>query len=825
MALNDYAMGGLNEWVYLSREEWAQNQTKTIEKEIYAQAGDKIYFLLSKNGGSEGTYKATSDTVLLDTTVTYEEFNDVSDEQHTTGDQSLILPVAGKTYSSHTTIAEHPKGNFSYVRIDKNTNTLHPLVYDNGQLRVTKATESLDYYGYFGSNYSGGTAANCDIAVVYTAPIKMNVDVLAHGQFTKAQSDGGNVYFYKNNFNFKLGEGFFEPAGELIYHTVENITLDKGDKVFIVLNNNGTNSYDGGAFAAQIKCNSINPDSEVTTPESPSHKGNIAGDKIFLEATTVGDLIDSFTDESFVNVKAEGEYLTRYATIKTGDTVVIDGNNYTAVVSGDGNANGKVDRDADDGDIKLLRDKLVGNELTGLGTLAFEDDTDVTGLVRRMKEVSQYADMSYAPVTLQTTEAFELASETNITDAFVVNRTSNEFGTVRIRLNNESDTNYGILHYKAADSESYNKVPFYFEEGEQTVSVSLTTTTSFAGTIESIYLSVPSITEGTISGIIKVMSESRYHEMSNREETHMVMFTDVESRSIKVVDLDKVQPGVETVLTDEDIIWESATIDGGVDDAKLRYSQFYKKMVVLVSSSSGYVGIIDYETRKPLWQTNLTTNFEKTMSPHSIEMLPEGDIVVACSGHDNVYSTEWNGEIIYYKVSQTGYKNTSRIGLKSAHGVLWDPTENVIWVLGMDGLVAYTVDSQGVLSQVADKGFEMALCDGHALAMDYEDSNYLWIGTAVDQVIKFDKTRNEVVMHYKYSEMPIDNSGRVFANAVNVKGIASFADGTVIYNKADGTGYTTDKICIIDSTGQRIYQFKDTTIYKVTKFEFAYYTE
>ena len=70
-------------------------------------------------------------------------------------------------------------------------------------------------------------------------------------------------------------------------------------------------------------------------------------------------MIDSFTDESFVNVKVEDEYLTRYATIKTGDTVVIDEKSYTAIISGDGNANGKVDRNAEGGDIGRIREKLV----------------------------------------------------------------------------------------------------------------------------------------------------------------------------------------------------------------------------------------------------------------------------------------------------------------------------------------------------------------------------------------------------------------------------------------------------------------------------------
>ena len=427
VALNDYAMGGLEEWTYLDCK---SDETETIEKQIKAQAGDKIYFLYSKNGPNGSGY--SYDGAYLNATIMYTEFAEVSDEQHTVGSQELILPVAGKTYGSHTTIAENPKGNFSYVRIDKNTNTLHPLVYDNGYMRVTKSKDSLDYYGYFRNNYSGSAAANCDVAVVYTAPAKMNVDITVHGKFGAEGGNGVNTYVYKNNFNFKVGEHYFAPEDKIYKYVLTDVTLDKGDRVFIVLNNNGSNSFDAGSFSTLIKCNSVNPDGAATTPDVPSHNGEIddVNKRIYLTATTVGNLIDSFTDESFVNVKADGEYLTRYATIKTGDTVVIDDVEYIAIISGDANANGKVDRNANEGDLQRLREKLVEYELTELETLAYQDDTDVKALVRRMKEVKQYSNMSFAPITLQTTDEFTITSDKTTTNTFEINRTASEFGTV-----------------------------------------------------------------------------------------------------------------------------------------------------------------------------------------------------------------------------------------------------------------------------------------------------------------------------------------------------------------------------------------------------------
>lgn len=818
IALNDCVMGGLDNWTYLTATEGGAGTEKSIQKEINVKAGDKIYFLCTKNGGEAGTYGNGQDVAIFKTSVTYTEIREITEIEHTVGTIGLVL--AGATYQSHAAIAEKPKNGFSFVRIDKYTNTIHPLVYDNGYMRVTDAQDSSDYYGSFGNNYSGSAAANCDVAVVYTAPAKMNVDITAHGKFGAGGGNGVNTYVYKNNFNFKLGEHYFAPEDEIYKYVLTDVTLDKGDRVFIVLNNNGSNSYDAGSFSTLIKCNSVNPDGAATTPDVPSHNGEIddVNKRIYLTATTVGNLIDSFTDESFVNVKADGEYLTRYATIKTGDTVVIDDVEYTAIIFGDANANGKTDRLAENSDIEILRNKLVGNELTELEALALANDTDSTALVRRIKEVSKYADMSFAPITLQTTETFELTSGNTTTETLAINRSSSEFGTVRISLNNTSDTNYGKLYYKTASADNYNSVPFYFGEGEETVSVPLTTTTLFAGTIESMYLEVPAITEGTVSGTVKIVSESKYREMNTQEEQHLVILTDSTSKTAKVVDLNKFKVGETITLTEENTIWTSMTIDIGIDDAKLRHSNYHNKDVVITTSSSGDVRIHDYEDGETIWCTNLGTD----ASPHSIEMLPNGDVVIACSGNDASTSTEINGKILYYKVGTEGWSNTSTISLKSAHGVVWDEENEVIWALGMDGLTAYQVSEDGLLTQKTGMGVELTACGGHALSTDYQDSNYLWITTAVDKVLKFDKTKNQVVSNYTYSDMAIDSTGRTLANAVHVKGITSFEDGTVVFCKPNGSGETSSTLCVIDSMGLRTYVFDNVAIYKVNKYDAKY---
>lgn len=821
IALNDSVTGGLDGWTYLTAAEGGSGTEKSISKEINVKAGDKIYFLLTKNGGNAGTYGNGQDVVVFNTSVMYTKLESITTEDHTVGTEGLVL--AGATYQSQNAIYEEPKNGFSFVRIDHNTNTVHPMVYDNGYMRVTNVKQSVDYYGYFGNNYSGSAAASCDIAVVYTAPIKINIDITADGKFGGGQSGGNgvNLYVCKNNFNFKIGEHYYAPAAtnDTTYkYTVKNITLDAGDKIYVALNSNGGNGFDNGSFSAKIKCNAVNPGEDATQPESQSHAGQIEGNKIYLTPISAGDLIQSFTDESFVNVKSNEGYLTKYAAVKTGDIVVIDGEEHVAIISGDGNGNGKVDRNIEGGDLERIREKLVGYELSELEQLAYRDDTDSRALVRRMKEVASLSDLRFAPRILDESEVFELDSEKVSTEVVTLNRVASEFGVARITINNNSDTNYGELYYKTTTSDEYNMVPFYFGQGSEVVSLPLETTTLYTGTIEAMYLSFPNITEGSLSAQLKTSSESKYKPMNEYEGDRYVLITDSISKTAKVVDLSKLQLETANTLNEENTIWTSGTIDLGIDDAKLRYSSFYGKEVVILTSSSGYVAIVDYKECKTLWSTSLGNQ----VLPHAIEMLPNGDIVIACSGNDSADGTDVNGKLLYYQVKSTGWSNTSTVSLKSAHGVEWDDTNDLLWALGMDGLFAYQVTNEGVLEQVEGKGFELPACGGHALSRDYENTDYLWITTAIDKVMKFDVAKNQLLPTYNYADMAIDSDGRVFAHAVHIKGITSFEDGTIVFCKADEKADTSNILYWIDSMGTKKYVLDNVSIYKVNKLDVAY---
>ena len=82
--------------------------------------------------------------------------------------------------------------------------------------------------------------------------------------------------------------------------------------------------------------------------------------------------------------------------------------------------------------------------------------------------------------------------------------------------------------------------------------------------------------------------------------------TDITQHRIVVYDLDACK-GDYTKLTDDwiSVVWEWDSDDDpnctvykpgyGLDSAKLRYSEYYKRYVVIACSSNGWVGVIDYK--------------------------------------------------------------------------------------------------------------------------------------------------------------------------------------------------------------------------------------
>lgn len=279
-------------------------------------------------------------------------------------------------------------------------------------------------------------------------------------------------------------------------------------------------------------------------------------------------------------------------------------------------------------------------------------------------------------------------------------------------------------------------------------------------------------------------TESVQDKPFDPENPYLIMATDIANGTLSVINLDAEDPMDPKSYywhwtADPALGWKHGNkLPRNLSDARLRWSELHQSYVVLMTAASGWLGIAEYPSGKCLWETINTET-----GPHALEMLPNGDLVVACSG---AVRWETEGCLVYLDTTDgKSYTATSKVMFPSAHGVLWDPEYNVLWADSFDNLVAFDIvdgeKGKPGLSERTDKlGAMLVSGNGHDLMPDYSDPNLLWI-TCDKSVVKYDKTKDKILGNYTYS--------KYVSSKYRVKGITSFPDGTVAYSK---TGQDTN---------------------------------
>lgn len=295
---------------------------------------------------------------------------------------------------------------------------------------------------------------------------------------------------------------------------------------------------------------------------------------------------------------------------------------------------------------------------------------------------------------------------------------------------------------------------------------------------------------------------------------NLVLATDLYARRIILYDMDFLEPGVSLDLAE---VW-SYTVPFVANSPGLKYREdtVFGDVVVLAAGC-----IVSYPEGKTLWKTKNITN-----SPHSVELLPSGNMVVACS----------SGELRLYYTSEmlTGGDDQkyASFDLYDAHGVLWDPEYNVLWALGGHELVAYKVEGEGAnetLVQMPGMGCTLpGDKGGHDLAPDYSDTQYLYF-SIIEKVYRFDKETGEVDDKFQYyGKLQHDN----------IKGFGNNANGNFVYcypnggegrkwERWEGAYCCTDTIWWVYKKSEKSmvvqsYQSETAAIYKVRIFDGRY---
>lgn len=165
-------------------------------------------------------------------------------------------------------------------------------------------------------------------------------------------------------------------------------------------------------------------------------------------------------------------------------------------------------------------------------------------------------------------------------------------------------------------------------------------------------------------------------------------------------------------------------------DMKLRWWGANGGQAVVTCASGGLATVATYPGGTMLWANDVGGSY----NCHSVELLPDGNVVVAAA--------DGNFVSIYTALGGSG-NNSDSITLTGAHAVLWDPANNVIWALGTDDLLELSVGGSAnspTLSIVAT--IALPATGGHDLSPNYGDANSLWVTTSLNVYLFVKSTQN-----------------------------------------------------------------------------------
>ncbi|MFD0275083.1 DUF6528 family protein [Kitasatospora sp. NPDC127111] len=153
------------------------------------------------------------------------------------------------------------------------------------------------------------------------------------------------------------------------------------------------------------------------------------------------------------------------------------------------------------------------------------------------------------------------------------------------------------------------------------------------------------------------------------------------------------------------------------DEAKSRTRAGRRHL--LTTASGGLAAVVDTATGGAYWATDTG----RAANPHSVELLPDGNVAVAAST---------GGWVRLYTASQgprsTGY---AEYRLPGAHGVHWDGRTGLLWAVGDDLLTALRVGgTPAVPVLTVVRSVALPESGGHDLAPVLAAPGRFWVSTA-----------------------------------------------------------------------------------------------
>ncbi|WCN01182.1 DUF6528 family protein [Streptomyces sp. M92] len=199
------------------------------------------------------------------------------------------------------------------------------------------------------------------------------------------------------------------------------------------------------------------------------------------------------------------------------------------------------------------------------------------------------------------------------------------------------------------------------------------------------------------------------------------------------------------------------------------------KTYLLTTASYGFAAVVEHPGKNRYWAARVTdaAGTEKS-NPHSIELLPDGNVAVALSG---------SGEVRLYAASRSPYATEyTSVPLTSAHGVHWDPATEMLWAVGSGQLAAYELNGPAT-GRTLVRAYATDLPGpvpgrapgGHDLNAVAGEPDLFWVSTT-DGLLQYSKSRRQFAPY-----VPSSCGGTL----ANVKAVSN-AGATVALTAPDG---------------------------------------
>ena len=209
-----------------------------------------------------------------------------------------------------------------------------------------------------------------------------------------------------------------------------------------------------------------------------------------------------------------------------------------------------------------------------------------------------------------------------------------------------------------------------------------------------------------------------------RNSDNLYLVGDQYGEAVLVYDLDALRSGdpLESAK-----VWSHHVGISHIAGMKHRSETVFGDVILVAAGASrGKAQMISYPDGKVLWSTDAAGN-----NPHCIEILPSGNIAVASSTGGTVRLFKTSALLWGDPATAQEFEDSP---LPYAHGVLYDPNEQVLWALGGNALTSYRLEGDGAnerLVPLPERTMPLLgeHVGGHALAADLTDPDKLCVST------------------------------------------------------------------------------------------------